>query len=310
MASCQCGGGLGKLGTPNCVNQEKVKARSVFLPLYDSEGNRNSILNTDFVNGVLPDSYVQGKLDEIDASKRWNITPDTYEEVAPSRTDRITQTSSGGTIRELQKGVKTYDAQLWNVPTAWSSLINQGGCLELGEYTIDITGKLGGELSADGSELYPRAIQPQSLVAEDFDATNTEGQYTKLTYQLSRTADEAQFFAYGADALETDFLSARSLIQAELTGGSGVTTATDVFVTLKDFAHNPVRGQDEIADWSVLDALLAPVTISAVEEVADGEYKLTITSTPAETLTVDFVKVRTSSNAILYCASAILVVTP
>ena len=119
--SCICGGGLGKLGTPNCVSQEKDFVRAILVPTYDANGDKTIILNTDFVNGVLPDSYIQGKLDTV-----WAITPDQFEEGAPTRSDRITQTSANGTIREIQKGVKQYDFQLWNVPTAWQGQMNQG----------------------------------------------------------------------------------------------------------------------------------------------------------------------------------------
>ena len=135
--SCICGGGLGELGTSNCVLQEKDFVRAILVPTFDENGDKTIILNTDFVNGVLPDAFLQAKLDTI-----WALTPDQFEEGAPTRSERLTQVSASGTIKELRKGVKQYEFQLWEVPTAWQGQINQGSCLNLSVYFIDSEGNI------------------------------------------------------------------------------------------------------------------------------------------------------------------------
>lgn len=310
---CVCFGGSGRLGVPNCLQRLTVKRRVIITPLYQSNGLRTSIPLSAFdpVTGILPDSFIQGKLD---GSEGWEITPDTFEEVTPGVTEDGVQTSTAGTVRILRSGVKIDDVQLWEVPTSFSELIKSKRCQQNGIFIIDDEGKLGCEVSDDGLSVYPFAVQKNTLNAVDMDQGEGEGQFTRMTWQLDRIVNLANWFVIGADKIETNLLTATSLIESTLTAGPTATTDTDVYVTLTTFDHTGVVGQDQITDWSVLDGALATVVISAVEEVnpelKTGEYKLTITSTPAETLTVDYVKVRTSSVAILHDAKAIQISTP
>ncbi|NRA92140.1 MAG: hypothetical protein HRU26_05550 [Psychroserpens sp.] len=302
--SCICGGGLGEFGVPNCVSQEKDFVRMIFVPTYDANGYKTIILNTDFVNGILPDTYLQAKLDTI-----WAITPDQFEEGSPTRSDAITKVSAGGTIKVVSKGVKQYDYQLWNVPTAWQGQMNQGSCLDLSVYPIDSEGKLGGESNADCTGMYPRKIQKNSLLAEDFDAAQGDIRYTKITFQLSKVANESKFYSLPSSSTGSDLLEVKDLVSATIKNDTTTNTTTEIYVRLIGLGNVPVLGYTELTDWGVTDLSEVVSAISAVEEVSDGSYKLTVAVTAGGAI-VSLLKVRTSTTAILYSASPLTVVTP
>ncbi len=312
--SCSCGSGIGSLGVPSCVKQFGLSYRDIFVNTYDFAGNRNGIPVSAFVNGVLPESYLLSFFDASDTSYRWSITPDKYEEVAPSRTERQTQESATGTIKVLRKGVDTFEGQLWNVPKFFSENINKANCNEISVYKIDEAGNVAGEVSADGSMFYPLLIEKGSLNAESFDATPTTGAYTRITYQLSRLVNEGNYLTISRGQLGADLRTARSLIEVDLKLVS--TTATEVVVDASNgnfgnFASPfKVVGADLITDWLVRDATTnANIALTSVDDVIDGRYKLTFASTPTTAVFVYFKKTRTSIASLGLIADPLAVTT-
>jgi len=302
--ACICGGGTGTLGVSNCVKQETDFVRAILVPKYDINGAKTIILNTDFADGVLPDAYLQAKLDTV-----WAITPNRFEEGAPARTEALKQTFASGTIKVVQPGVKQYDFQLLDVPTAWSGQLNKSSCLDMGVYFIDSEGKLCGESNADYTGMYPRSIQKNSILSEDFDATPTTVKYTQITFQLSRVANESKFYSLSSSVIASDLLDVKDLISATIQNDTTSNTATEIYVRLIGLGNVPVVGYTELIDWGVTDLLGVTSAISAIEEVTDGSYKITMASTAGGAI-VSVLKVRTSTTAILYSASPLTVVTP
>ena len=304
---CLCGGNLGRIGIPNCYATETDYLRAIIVPKYQANGTRTVILNTDFAaDGKLPDSYIINKFDVIG----WGLTPDEFEEGAPARTDRITQTSARGTIREISKGVKTYSFQLWGLPTAWASLLNSGACQDLGVYFVDSEGKLCGEANVDNTGLYPREIQKGSLVAEDFDASPTTGRYTQITFQLARTADESKFFSLPSSSFESDLLEAVSPVQAYIyQDEAGTNTATNMFIKLLDFNNAPIRGYAGLTDYLITEANGTPVAATTIVESKAGHYQITFASTSGD-LSIKTNKTRTSTLDILYQSDSAIITTP
>ena len=111
--NCTCEtGGIGNLGLPKCNSLLGVVSKLIIVPTYDNDGNRNSIAFSDLIAGILPDSYIVGKLNNSDASKRWYPTAKTFDEVVIGRTDRTTQTTSSGAIYELLKGQRKFRSRI------------------------------------------------------------------------------------------------------------------------------------------------------------------------------------------------------
>jgi len=317
--ACLCGGGIGNIGLPSCVERPALIVKDIFMNTYAADGTRNSIKSTDLVGGVLPSAFLLGKFTEADPTKRWYITPDTYEEAEPTRTDRTTQESATGTIKTLRNGQIQRSFQLWDVPHSWASKLNTATCNEVSVFSVDESGKLVGETNKDGSEFFGLIIQKGTLNAEAFEASPTVDAYTSITYQISRASVEGSFLTLSADQLEDDLRTARSLIEVDLTQGSGANTNTKIFVdafngTLGSFGnYHPLQGAVLIADWKVFTSagtLGAEIVITNVTENAAGQYEIDLTADAATEVFVSFVKVKTSISDFGYVADQVSITKP
>ena len=108
MSFCSCETGQQNLGVLGCYDAFESVKKHIRVNTFDSEGNRNSIELSDLEDGKLTDAYILGKLTESDASKRWYITPRTYENVEPSRTDSTYEDFSSGARQLIDTGVKAF----------------------------------------------------------------------------------------------------------------------------------------------------------------------------------------------------------
>lgn len=314
--ACVCGGGIGNLGVPSCVERPGLAQKDIFVNTFANDGTRNSIKSSDLVNGKLTSSFILARLTDPDPSKRWYITPDEMEVVDPSRTDRTVQEGETGTQKVLRNGVKTYSYQLWEVPDSWAANMNRGLCNEVSVYKVDEAASLSGEVSDDGLEFYPLRIQRGSLNAEPFDAKSAEDAYTMITYQLSRLVNEGAYLTLSASNIEENILEAESLIDIDLTQNQdNSNTPTEVYVDAFNCIYGSfgdplaLRGAVDTADWTVSNNG-APVTVSSVEEYESGKYRITIDSSPSATLSISFVKVKSSISEIGYIAESLTVQTP
>ena len=290
--ACFCGSGMGSLGLPNCVGTEGVHRRDIFVPLYDSTGARNSIKASELTNGKLTEATIIKKLDGIDSlgnydsSIQWQITPYTYKNGAPARTDDTSETAADGSIRILSRGVRTYSNELWDVPPTWAGQFNSGNCQEFGVYRIDETGKLGGELSDDKTELYPRAIEINSAIANENEAVDgSSGQKIVLTYQLSKNAVEKNFFTISATDILANLLTVRSQVEGTLAyaSASEVSLKTDLVIDAKSYLYGSF---DSFTDVVGLDADATDADGNTVTpHGASGYWQITNTSTGAAIVT-------------------------
>lgn len=317
--ACLCGGGLGNLGVPACVTRGGLIVKDIFMNTYAEDGTRNAILATDFVNGVLPAAYLLGKFTDPDPSKRWYITPDTYEEADPTRTDRTTQESATGTIKTLRNGQLNRSFQLWEVPHSWAAKLNKSTCNEVSVISVDEKGQLIGEVNQDGSEFYGLLVQKGTLNAEAFEASPTVDAYTSITYQISRESQEGLFLTIGAEQTESDMKTAKSLIEVDLTQGDGTNTNTEIFIDAFNGTYGTfndefaLQGATDTADWKVYTTpgtAGVEITVTAVEETEKGKYKLTLAVDASTTVYVSFVKVKTDLSAIGYVADQVTITKP
>ena len=309
--ACSCNGGMGAIGVPSCVARYELSMKDIFVDTFDGSGARNSIKASDMVDGKLPFAFLLDKFNEADPTKRWNITPDLYEEVAPSRTDNQTQESSTGTVKLLRNGVRVFLGELWEVPDSWAAKINKAKCNKQSTFKIDEAGNMAGEVKADGSEFYPLMIQKGTLNATPFEATAAKAAYTTVTYQLSRQVAEGLYLTLSAAQIDGDLRTAESMIGMDLSQGESANTTTELYVdafnvtygTFDDFT--PLVGATTPADWGVVDSALSPVTVSTAEELEDGRYKLTVPTIPTGDTVVSYAKSRTALSELAYVADAV-----
>lgn len=316
---CLCGNGFGQLGLMNCSTVAGLPVRDIFVPTYDSDNVRNGIPVSELVlqtDGTykLPESFIIGKLDEPDPTKRWNITPKLMDNINPSSTDDTDYTTSLGEIYNIRNGVQATSYELPSVPYGIASRINNN-CVETSKYTVTEKKQIIGEVSDDRLTIYPLKIQKGSIKSKNNEATVDKPFFVSVSYQLSRLADESKFIIIGADEIVPDMTEALSSISAVITQSTdNANTATELYVKItSDFEGNGkglrgITGVDVIADWTVEDAGVS-VAISAVEELAGeiGNYKLTITSTPATDLDVSYSTTRALTTDYGFIAPAVTI---
>lgn len=298
MAFCECGSGLNNLGVNSCFNTMKTIKKHIFVSLYDSDGNRNSIATSDLVDGKLTEDYVAGKLFNTDPSAKWYPTPNVYENVESTRTDPTTEDLQSGTTIRIQDGVQTFLGYLVQVDPTLAQRIQGNSCNDFGVYEVDLDGSIRGEKSGDGTELYPIKINKGSLNSSEVPMVEgTSVQKVMVSFQFDGTVSEINLIKIESSNIEFDMLKIASMIDGVLSETGGATQSeTNLFVDFDTkFGGSfgspiPVRGKTEITDWAVVDSSLGVVTISGVTENPDGSYDLTITGVTApETLQVTYV---------------------
>jgi len=278
----------------------KTIKKHIFVSLYDNDGNRNGIQLTDFdTSGMLPDSFVAGKLHEVDGSKKWYPTPNVYENVESTRTDTTTEEFQSGLTVRIQNGVQTFKGELIQVDPSLASRILSNGCSDFGVYEIDKDGSIRGELSSDGLELLPIKINKGSL--DSYDVPEVEGtsvQRVMVTFQFDGTVSEINLKKIENSQIESNMLQIASMIDGVLAVNedSAAPTLTDMYL---DFdvkfgggfgSPIPIQGKtDPLTDWSVVDSTLAPVTVSTIQETEKGLYHFTMTGSPTSPIKVKYI---------------------
>jgi hypothetical protein len=315
MAFCGCGTGKQNLGVLGCSVLLNSVKKHIGVNTFDSEGNRNSILLSELVDGKLTDAYILGKLTEEDASKRWFITPRTYENVEPSRTDSTYEDFSSGARVKIDSGVKAFLGVIPKTEGAIASKMEASACTSFGNFEVDTAGSMKGEMSSDGLELFPIQVSQGSYEAVEIDPVEGSSvQRIQVTFQYAKTVNEGQLRIIESDNIDVDLLKINGTLDGDLEG-TGVVSATDFSVTFDIDSFGafgvviPIEGQVEPADWLVVDDTLAVIVPTAVVETISGQYELTI-PTSTGTLSVSFVGVPDSALDQVYDSNVLEVVIP
>ena len=315
---CDCGTGQSNLGVLSCPRVMSTIKKHIRVPLTDSTGVRNSILLTDFVDGVLPDSYILGKLFETDVSKRWFITPAQYENVEPSRTDSTFEDFSSGARSKVDTGVKEFLGILPEIDGIIATKMNTGACSAFGHFEVGKDGAIKGEESVDGSELFPIEVANGSFEAVEIDAVEGQSvQRIQISFQYSKTVNEGKLKIIQSSAIGTDLLNINGIIDGTLTGLAAPAITTTTFSSTffaTDFGYYgqnvALDGQVNPADWLLLDAALSPVAISLVGNTTEGQYDFTFTLTESQDVTLKFVGVPATSTDQGFESNTITVTLP
>ena len=281
MSFCSCETGQQNLGVLGCYDAFESVKKHIRVNTFDSEGNRNSIKLSELVGGKLTDAYILGKLTESDASKRWYITPRTYENVEPSRTDSTYEDFSSGARQLIDTGVKAFQGIIPKTAGVIAQKMNSGACASIGNFEIDVNGSLKGEMSVDGSELYPIAVAQGSFEAIEIDPVEGSSvQRIQITFQYAKTVNEGQLRIISSEDIDVSLLNINGSLTGDLTvTGAEATSSLSVVFGIDSFGKFgvviPIEGQVEPTDWSVVDSGLNVANPSSVTEAIPGQYELT-----------------------------------
>tara|TARA_R110002020_G_scaffold439652_5_gene650172 strand:+ start:607 stop:1557 length:951 start_codon:yes stop_codon:yes gene_type:complete len=316
MSFCICGDGKQNLGVLGCYDSFESVKKHIGVQTFDSQGNRNSILLTDLVDGKLTDAYILGKLTEADASKRWYITPKTYENVEPSRTDSTYEDFSSGARQLIDVGVKAFQGIIPKTAGVIASKMNAGACVASGNYEVDVNGSLKGEMSDDGTELFPIQISQGSFEAVEIDPVEASSvQRIQITFQYAKTVKEGQLRIINADNIDVDLLKVNGALNGKLEE-TGTTSSTEFTATFDIDSFGqwgvviPIEGQTLPSNWLITDSGLNNIVPTLITEPIAGQYVFTIPPTPSDTLLVEFIGVPSSSLDQTFESDVLSVTTP
>ena len=302
MAFCNCGDGQQNLGVLSCFDAFESVKKHIRVNIFDSQGVRNSIEFSALVEGKLTDAYILDKLTEDDLSKRWFITPNTYENVEPSRTDSTRETMSSGIDYLIDTGVKVFQGIIPKTAGVLAQRMNSGACSRFGNFEIDTSGSLKGEMSADGSKLFPVEVSQGSFEAVEIDPIEgSQVQRLQITFQYAKTVNEGQLRIISTEDIEVDLLNVNGTLDGDLaeTGTATVTTFSVLFGIDSPGKFGkviPLEGQEDTASWEVIDSALAvhvPVGIVPIGDL--GQYDFTMPTMAVGDATVEFIGVPLSA---------------
>ena len=185
-------------------------------------------------------------------------------------------------------------------------------------FFIDVEGSVMGEVSTDGSALYPMELQEGSLVAEWFPKSDTSESYVSLDFQLDRIVKSENFLTIPVGNITENLRKAESLIDVTLTETAGATqSSTEIFIDANYSLYGSfgnmgtLEGKIAIGDWVITDSTAVDtLAVSTVTEVS-GAYTLTYTGGTASSLyNVKYVENRSVATSKGFESNTLLVTIP
>lgn len=288
---CSCGTGGQNTGQPSCVPQIERVAMLVLVRTFADDGTRNKINASDFVAGVLPDTFVEAKINHADRSKRWFITPK-INSVTDVRSEPITFDVDGIPM-QISQGTRTflgsYYAKLGS--PKFAGVLNSFNCQDMSYFEITVDGAILG--IDNGTEMLPIDIESGTIYAGVVRKTKTDPNSVSLTFAVQELVRDENLIQISASNIESNMLLKRGLIDST---GKALSTPTITTTTARvklyyaygDFPSKLPRKGVVVADLSV-DLGVTPstvyntstssnVTVTSLTPVvgSDGQYDMVI----------------------------------
>ena len=296
---CACGTGGKNTGQPSCVPIIDRTAKLILVKTFANDGTRNSVKKSDFVNGVLPDAFIQSQINEADTSKRWYVTPK-INAVADTRAEPITF-DVDGIPKIIDQGVRTFVGSFYDKlgsPT-FAGVLNSFNCQDISYFEISVNGDIVG--MDNGAEMLPIAIETGTFYAGVVRGTKAELNSVSLTFAVNELEKDENLIQIGAAQTESNMLNTRGLVDVV---GEALTTpsitATNVRLDLGFIygAYNnavPFEGLGPIDLFVFNTTQSATISVASVTPVVgmEGQYDVFMASgaVSADTITVSLSKI-------------------
>ncbi len=289
FAPCECGSGGQNSGQPSCVPVIGRIAFPIFVHTFDVDGVRNSIKVSDFVNDILPESFIDGKINETDPTKRWFVSPK-INTVTDVRADAVTFDVDGIAVI-IDQGIRSFTGSYYSKAGSpkFAGVINSYACIDMSYFEVTVDGSIAG--IDNTTELLPIDIETGTLYAGVVKKTKTDPNSVGLTFAVGELVRDENYSQISATQIEANMLLKKGLIDIE---GSALATPTITATTVRidlNFCYGnfnnklPFKGA-VVADFSPDDGVTtsavynvtqsANITVNSVTEVADGVYDLVL----------------------------------
>lgn len=208
---CTCGTGGQNTGQPNCIPVIERTAMLIFMSTIADDGTKNTIKPSDLVGGILPDAFIQDKLNEADPSKRWYLTPkiNTVEDI---RAEPVTF-EVDGIPHIIDQGVRTFTGSYFGKAghPKFAAVLNSRNCFDNSYYEVSTEGAIVGTL--DGDNLDPTPIETGTLFAGVVKKIKTALNSVGLSFNVQELVRDENLSQLSSSMIETDMLNQKGLIQ-------------------------------------------------------------------------------------------------
>jgi hypothetical protein len=272
---CLCGTGLNNTGFPNCVKAFKKTTGLFYVPIYDNDGNRNSLDLSTTID-------ILAKTQATDPSQRWYPITELKDVELPTADSRF-ETAKDGSQFKLANGIKSFTGTIFKSGSMFTSKLQGVSCQRVGVALFDIDGNTRG--TKEGSLLYPIEIGGHDAVF--MDATDDIVAKTMIKFDFDILLKISSYWQLSATDIGQNPNTLTGLIDANL--ANGAITATTFVVTITtdygsglDSQLSPVEGL-VTADFDG-NNLTTPATVamtSVESSLVPGEYTLTFAAQTA-----------------------------
>jgi len=269
---CECNISFGNTGKANCEPISDVTAKLIFVKTYADDGTRNAVLLTQAVD----EAFLLERLNDADKSKRWYPSRPLVN-VVDERADPVTETIEGVNYI-TDEGVRTFVGESVKTDTVYLGKISRGKCGAFSVFVVDKSGRLIGEISADGLSLNPLMIEQGTFSTKLVKTTSATVQRTQISFAYSTLIQDEDLRLRSSCA---DLVNAQGLLDVNAAvSGEAVTGFASVLTLDYGFAGapRPVVGWVS-ADFEVYNVTQATsITPISVTENPDGTYTFVYTA--------------------------------
>ena len=290
-AFCSCATNAANTGAPSSQKVIAVGSKLIAVNLTADDGTLNSIASTD----TIDQTFLDGKLNNIDKTKRWYPIGE-FVNVDENREDPNYEEFTDGQRAITRLGRKTWSGKLLSHYGRYLAKLETFFCQRFGIYSVDNCGNLVGEISADGTSLYPLPVNEKTwaaiLASETFDAAGG----INLSFDFKQALKDKNLRGIEASEMSVDLLKAEGLRDVTTVLSSITTTGFTATLTLpfdEFLAAAPAATGWVLADFDLYNVTdSASITITSVTEGADGVYAFVIPTQDS----ADVLRLRSSKN--------------
>lgn len=281
MEICKCGLGLANTG------QEKCPVASVTYGVFGvSLEATDGTLNKIEAAQVLDATYLNERLNDPDASKRWFPIQD-LRNVTDVRNDSEFETDSAGNVAELRQGTRPFFGEDWNSTPEFLCQLKGWKCSPFGLFIVDIKGGMVVRAVDDTGDAYPLPVDQNSWSPKLVVAQDANIQKVSISFNWATELDDCELRYIQASNFELNLKGLRGLfdISGTVTATNGAFWAATLYKGYGDYRNRIpelgiVLGDVMVVGTSPVEAAFAPTTWTPVDGVP-GSYEATFV--PAKT---------------------------
>lgn len=282
MDFCNCSATLNNTGTPSTQRIVREGAKLIAVLIKADDGTLNVIESTD----VIDQTFVDDKINEVDATKRWYPIGE-FKSVEDVRADPATESLTDGSSAVAFQGVRTFVGWLLDFAPKYIENLKNFKCNKFGLFIIDECGNLQGSISTDGTQLKPIKVNEQSWFPTLIKASKSAVSKVQLAFEFSQTEADSNLRVLNENEITADLAEAEGLL--ELNGVVTSITATG-FVVAQTVDYDRDFDPVKVLAWVLADYILfntttnLPIVITSVTEAPEGTYTFVIPSNAAAVL--------------------------